>query len=199
MSDHTYVRGWVATNASFSEEKLDEISRKIDRICLTVDKLSPLPPNAGARLVCSPTVGESVSTEATSRSYTAPCINETHESDGGSSSDLGEDVALAVQADFATELAERLVDNAHPLDDLPEVKSSLSALKNSISATKDRHKRWLAAGAGPASPTPYVEGTQLPPMQASMTALQRLRGKTHPNRPTYQTCFPNLIKRIRAP
>lgn len=85
-------------------------------------------------------------------------------------------MALESQAAFATHLAERLVDSAHPMEHLPEVKSSLHALKQSLVATQYKPKKGPPTVAKLIPHASSVGGLSLPPMQIAMLALQRLRG-----------------------
>ncbi|KAF7555777.1 hypothetical protein G7Z17_g1917 [Cylindrodendrum hubeiense] len=155
-----------------SEDKIDNISRKLDRICSLVDKNGPPP----TRSQDGPLSGQSnFVTQRTPGSYNSSPVQHTQSSEDASGSDYEGELSLTAHATFATNFAQQAVNNNHPLKISPAVTSSLDALRRTLVTNEDRNDRSRALNAQLISSTALVDGFQMPPINLAMAAVQSLR------------------------
>lgn len=155
------------------EDKIDNISRKLDRICSLVDKNGP----PSARPQDGPLSGQSnFVPHRTPGSYNSSPVQHTQSSEDASGSDYEGELSLTAHATFATNFAQQAVNNNHPLKVSQEVTSSLDALRRTLVTNEDRTDRSRALNAHLISSTALLDGFQMPPINLAMAAVQSLRG-----------------------
>ncbi|KAJ4252441.1 hypothetical protein NW762_011042 [Fusarium torreyae] len=153
------------------ETKLDAISQKLDRISLAVDNINTSPPQLQGS---SSAVHTAISSHVTPKSHTdSPAYSVRANDDAGS--ELEGDVTLTTQATFATDFLQQVVDSNQISHALPEIKTSLDALRRTLATRNiDGEEPRLVDTQQVLSPT--NQGSfQLPPIHLAMLAIQRLR------------------------
>jgi hypothetical protein len=152
----------------FSEEKIDDIARKIDRIYLAVDNIGATPSSSSR-----PTIA----TLQASSSYTPTSTESTTQYAGDEAgSEFEGELSLNTHAAYATDYVQHAINgNNHISNDMI---SSLDALRQVVGGSTK------AGSPGDSLQPPQIiktrttnEGFSLPPMPLAMSCLQRLRGK----------------------
>lgn len=158
---------------SSSETKLDDLSKKLDRISLAVDSIESSLARKDGR---APNGLDDLAAHRTPLSYTSSSFAlKTTSDDAGS--ELESDGMLATQATFAANFAQEAVDSNHLSYVSSEVKSSLDALRNVLTEQKLNNGNPKSLDTHLVSPIVGQNGFKLPPMQLAMGAIQKLRGK----------------------
>lgn len=140
-----------------SEDKIDDISRKLDRICQVVDTYGPSP-------------GGSEQWRSQASSTARPSPSGVAKVEEVSESELEGEPTLAAQAAFATDYVQQsLVNNFLST----EVTSSLNELGRMIKSDRFKNR---TSQARLLQASPSNEDIQLPPMQLVMTCIHRLKG-----------------------
>ncbi|KAH7183489.1 uncharacterized protein B0J16DRAFT_345860 [Fusarium flagelliforme] len=153
------------------EDKLNDISHKLDQISFAVNKItSPLPHLQGS----SSAAHTALISHITPKSYTESPVEEA-ESNDDSTSELDGDVTLTTQATFATNFLEQVVNSNKGSNQPSEIEKSLDALRKVLTAKNaDDGEPGLVDTQRILSPTSQG-GYQLPPMHLAMMAIQKLR------------------------
>lgn len=153
----------------FSEEKIDDIARKIDRIYLAVDNIGTTPSSSS-----QPTIA---TLQASASSYTPTSAESTTQYAGDEAgSEFEGELSLNTHAAYATDYVQHAINgNKHISNDMI---SSLDALRQVVGGSTK------AGSPGDTVQPPQIvksrttnEGYSLPPMPLAMSCLQRLRGK----------------------
>lgn len=142
---------------SHSESKIDDISRKLDRICQVVDTYGP-----------SPTSSETWRSQPSSTARPSP--SAPLKTEEVSESELEGEPALAAQAAFATDYIQQTLSRNFVST---EVTSSLKQLYRMVQTgrVKNREPREKLL-----QPVQVNADIQLPPMPLVMSCIQRLKG-----------------------
>lgn len=146
-----------------SEDKIDEISRKLDRICSIVDGKANSPANQSSISGQIPSI------------YTTTIASSIEPSqviaDEGPESENEGELSLTAHATFAADYAQKAVNTRESTQDLT---TSLNALRRAVeSSPKPSHA---------ASPQPSavrgveISGYQMPPLDIATTVLKILKG-----------------------
>lgn len=161
------------THTNNSEDKLNDISQKLDQISLAVNNItSPIPHLQGS----SSAAHTALTSHITPKSYTDSPVEEAASNDD-SASELDGDVTLTTQATFATNFLEQVVNSNKGSNQPSEIEKSLDALRKVLTAKNanngdpglvDTQRLLSPIGQG---------GYQLPPMHLAMMAIQKLRGE----------------------
>jgi hypothetical protein len=171
---HNLCRRIYGTNPDHSEDKLNDISQKLDQISFAVNKItSPLPHLQGSTSAAH----TALTSHITPKSYTDSPAEEAASNDD-STSELDGDVTLTTQATFATNFLEQVVNSNKRSNQPSEIEKSLDALRKVLTARNaDNGDPGLVDTQRILSPTSQG-GYQLPPMHLAMMAIQRLRGES---------------------
>jgi hypothetical protein len=126
---------------------------------------------------------DSITARPTSVSYTSapPASTLTPSSDHESMSELEGELSLNAHAVYATEYVQQAMTRATP-DVSQEVESSLVALHHVVHAKpieKGHEKGTLAPSPRMIDGQAASHGCRLPPMELTMSCLQRLKGSIH--------------------
>ncbi|KAH7143790.1 fungal-specific transcription factor domain-containing protein [Dactylonectria macrodidyma] len=154
------------------EDKIDDISRKLDRICSLVDRNGL----ASTQTQDGPLSGQTnFVAHKTPGSFNSSPVPHTQSSEDASGSDYEGELSLTAHATFATNFAQQAVNNNHPLKISQEVASSLDALRRTLVTNEDRSERSRVLHAQLIPPSSIVDGLQMPPINLAMAAVQSLR------------------------
>lgn len=155
-----------------SEEKIEDISRKLDRICSLMNSVGISPSSAQPQIVTQVTPGPS-------SGGLSPAASRVQTGDD-SESELEGELSLTAHAVFATDFVEQAVSKNQTIPVTPEMTSSLNALRKIIDTnSSSRH-----SSNSPNSPPKHVVtnevrgGLTMPPLHSAFTCLGILKGRS---------------------
>lgn len=160
---------WLTCRSNVcSEDKIDDISRKLDRICVAVDSYNATPPVGGSWRSARPSLAAQ---EAPSSAASTVAPTEEDAPD----EELGGELSLTAHAAFATDYVQQAMRGK---DASPEMTTSLEALRRVVGrdttrgmAARETHPQLL-------EPRFSTGDMRLPPIQFSMSYLQKLRSES---------------------
>ncbi|RGP62588.1 hypothetical protein FSPOR_9167 [Fusarium sporotrichioides] len=153
------------------EAKLNDISQKLDQISLAVNNITtPLPQLNGS----SSAVHTTLASHVTPQSYTNSPSEQVRNSDEVSS-ELEDDVTLATQATFATNLLQQVVDSNKGPGQVHELEKHLDELREILSKGNAQNMDPQLVNTQQTLYPTGQGGYQLPPIHLAMMAIQKLR------------------------
>jgi hypothetical protein len=164
---------WRVSLTQSSEDKIDEISSKLDQICSVINTsgISSNPVGGTSQVSHSSPFPRAA---ASSSSYThVPSPSVVTDDEEASGAETEGELSLKAHAAYATEFVQKIVSSTYP----PEVTPSLDALRKIVETRNQQSKKPAQQQPANLTVADTGEGLTMPPLETAMTCLNVLKGK----------------------
>lgn len=157
-----------------SEDKIDEISSKLDQICSVINTsgISSNPVGGTSQISHSSPFPRAA---ASSSSYThVPSPSVVTDDEEASGAETEGELSLKAHAAYATEFVQKIVSSTYAA---AEVTPSLDALRKIVETRNQQSKKPAQQQPATLTVADTGEGLTMPPLETAMTCLNVLKGK----------------------